>query len=36
MDFEDAIEEGGDQDEQGASLDMFMFGLDEKEAAEMR
>ena len=40
MDFEDAIEEGGEMGEDGggfgASLDMFMFGMDEKEVQEMR
>ena len=39
MDFEDAFEEGGDQgDENGGGFnqDMFMFGMDDKEAQEMR
>ncbi len=37
MDFDDAFnEEGGDHEEGGISQDMFMFGMDEKEAQEMR
>jgi len=37
MDFEDVLEEGGEQGEEGGygggiSQDMFMFGMDEKEA----
>jgi len=38
MDFEDQLEDGGqDGDDQiGGGADMFMFGMDEKEVAEMR
>jgi hypothetical protein len=38
MDFEDALEEGGGEAGEDGFLqqDMFMFGMDEKEAQEMR
>ncbi len=38
MDFEDQLEDGGQDgdDQNGGGADMFMFGMDEKEVAEMR
>jgi hypothetical protein len=40
MDFEDAIEDGGEAGEDGGfpggSQDMFLFGMDEKEAQELK
>lgn len=38
MDFEDAFEKGGEGGEEGGliSQDMFMFGIDEKEARDMQ
>ena len=39
MDFEDAIEDGGELGEEGGfggSPDMFMFGMDDKEAQELK
>ena len=40
MDFEDAIEDGGEMGEDGGfaagSQDMFLFGMDEKEAQELK
>ncbi len=38
MDFEDLLEEGGLEGEEQAAGggDMFMFGMDENEVAEMK
>ena len=39
MDFEDALEEGGEMGEDGAAYggqDMFMFGMDDKEVQDMK
>ena len=37
MDFEDIIEEGGENEEgQVQNNDMFMFGMDDKEIEELK